>query len=86
MATNNLSKGYTKNLNNFTYLKTPLEQVAEFIDVQQDKLNNLLKKNYEIDEDEDLEDEEIEMSEADKIEERGIAQFEDDRQSNFDRE
>ena len=27
-----------------------------------------------------------EMSEADKIEERGIAQFEDDRQSNFDRE
>ena len=26
------------------------------------------------------------MPEADKIEERGIAQFEDDRQSNFDRE
>lgn len=26
------------------------------------------------------------MSEADKLEERGIAQFEDDRQSNFDRE
>ena len=75
MATNNLSKGYTKNLNNFTYLKTPLEKVADFLGDKIEELESI--RTYKEDEP---------MSEADKIEERGIAQFEDDRQSNFDRE
>lgn len=55
--------------------KTPLEKVSDFLGDKIEQLESI--RTYKEDE---------EMSEADKIEERGIAQFEDDRQSNFDRE
>ena len=60
-----------------------LADTSDFLATQIDKLNNLLS-DIEEDEDEEEEEEEQEMSAADKEEERGIAAFEDDRQSNWD--
>lgn len=61
-----------------------LADTSDFLATQIDKLNNLLS-DIEEDEDEDEEEEEEEeMSAADREEERGIAAFEDDRQSNWD--
>ena len=59
--------------------------LSDFLATQIEKLNSL-QSNIEEDEDEDEEEEEEEqeMSAADKEEERGIAAFEDDRQSNWD--
>lgn len=59
--------------------------LSDFLEIQIEKLNSL-QSNIEEDEDEDEEEEEEEqeMSAADKEEERGIAAFEDDRQSNWD--
>jgi hypothetical protein len=60
--------------------------LSDFLAIQIEKLNSL-QSNIEEDEDEDEEEEEEEeqeMSAADKEEERGIAAFEDDRQSNWD--
>ena len=60
-----------------------LADTSDFLATQIEKLNNLLS-DIEEDEDEDEEEEEEEMSAADREEERGIAAFEDDRQSNWD--
>ena len=61
-----------------------LLNLSDFLATQIDKLNTLTI-DVEEDEDEEEEDEEEqEMSAADKEEERGIAAFEDDRQSNWD--
>lgn len=60
-----------------TLQEQDLQKLADFLGGKIEQLESI--RTYK-------EDEEIEMSEADKIEERGIAQFEDDRQSNFDRE
>ena len=60
-----------------------LLNLSDFLATQIDKLNSL-KSDIEEDEDEEEEEEEQEMSAADKEEERGIAAFEDDRQSNWD--
>ena len=61
-----------------------LADTSDFLATQIDKLNNLLS-DIEEDEDEDEEEEEEEeMSAADREEERGIAAFDDDRQSNWD--
>lgn len=60
-----------------------LADTSDFLATQIDKLNNLLS-DIEEDEDEEEEEEEQEMSAADREEERGIAAFEDDRQSNWD--
>ena len=58
--------------------------LSDFLEIQIEKLNSL-QSNIEEDEDEEEEEEEEqEMSAADKEEERGIAAFEDDRQSNWD--
>jgi hypothetical protein len=58
--------------------------LSDFLEIQIEKLNSL-QSNIEEDEDEEEEEEEEqEMSAADKEEERGIAQLEDDRQSNWD--
>lgn len=61
-----------------------LADTSDFLATQIDKLNNLLSDIEEDEDDEDEEEEEQEMSAADKEEERGIAAFEDDRQSNWD--
>jgi len=58
-----------------------LLNLSDFLATQIDKLNTL---TIDIEEDEDEEEEEQEMSAADKEEERGIAQLEDERQSNWD--
>jgi hypothetical protein len=60
-----------------------LLNLSDFLATQIDKLNTLTI-DIEEDEDEEEEEEEQEMSAADKEEERGIAAFEDDRQSNWD--
>ena len=60
-----------------------LLNLSDFLATQIDKLNSL-KSDIDEDEDEEEEEEEQEMSAADKEEERGIAAFEDDRQSNWD--
>lgn len=59
--------------------------LSDFLEIQIEKLNSL-QSNIEEDEDEDEEEEEEEqeMSAADKEEERGIAQLENERQSNWD--
>jgi hypothetical protein len=59
-----------------------LLNLSDFLATQIDKLNSL-QSNVE-DEDEEEEEEEQEMCAADREEERGIAAFEDDRQSNWD--
>ena len=63
-----------------------LLNLSDFLATQIDKLNTLKSdiQEDEDDEDEEEEEEEQEMSAADKEEERGIAAFEDDRQSNWD--
>ena len=61
-----------------------LLNLSDFLATQIDKLNSLPTNIEDEDEDEDDEEEEQEMSAADKEEERGIAAFEDDRQSNWD--
>jgi hypothetical protein len=63
-----------------------LLNLSDFLATQIDKLNTLTIDIEDEDEDEDdeEEEEEQEMSAADKEEERGIAAFEDDRQSNWD--
>jgi uncharacterized protein YutE (UPF0331/DUF86 family) len=58
-----------------------LLNLSDFLATQIDKLNSL---KSDIEDEEDEEEEEQEMSAADKEEERGIAAFEDDRQSNWD--
>ena len=63
-----------------------LLNLSDFLATQIEKLNSL-QSNIEEDEDEDEEEEEEEeqeMSAADKEEERGIAQLENERQSNWD--
>jgi len=62
-----------------------LLNLSDFLATQIDKLNSLPTNIEDEDEDEEEEEEEEEeMSAADKEEERGIAAFEDDRQSNWD--
>lgn len=58
--------------------------LSDFLEIQINKLNSLTSDIEDEDEDEEEEEEEQEMSAADKEEERGIAQLEDDRQSNWD--
>ena len=60
-----------------------LLNLSDFLATQIDKLNTLTI-DIEEDEDDEEEEEEQEMSAADKEEVRGIAAFEDDRQSNWD--
>lgn len=61
-----------------------LADLSDFLEIQINKLNSLTSDIEDEDEDEEEEEEEQEMSAADKEEERGIAQLEDDRQSNWD--
>ena len=61
-----------------------LLNLSDFLATQIDKLNTLTIDIDEDEDDEEEEEEEQEMSAADKEEERGIAAFEDDRQSNWD--
>jgi len=62
-----------------------LLNLSDFLATQIDKLNSLQSNVEDEDEDEEEEEEEEQdMSAADKEEERGIAAFEDDRQSNWD--
>ena len=63
-----------------------LLNLSDFLATQIEKLNSLPTNIEEEDEDdeEEEEEEEQEMSAADREEERGIAAFEDDRQSNWD--
>ena len=62
-----------------------LADLSDFLEIQINKLNTLtIDIEEDEDEDEEEEEEEQEMSAADKEEERGIAAFEDDRQSNWD--
>ena len=61
-----------------------LLNLSDFLATQIDKLNTLTIDVEEDEDEEEEEEEEQEMSAADKEEERGIAAFEDDRQSNWD--
>lgn len=62
-----------------------LADLSDFLEIQINKLNSLQSNVEDEDEDEEEEEEEEqEMSAADKEEERGIAQLEDERQSNWD--
>jgi hypothetical protein len=61
-----------------------LADLSDFLEIQINKLNSLTSNVEDEDEDEEEEEEEQEMCAADKEEERGIAQLEDDRQSNWD--
>jgi hypothetical protein len=61
-----------------------LLNLSDFLATQIDKLNTLKSDIDEDEDEEDEEEEEQEMSAADREEERGIAAFEDDRQSNWD--
>lgn len=61
-----------------------LADTSDFLATQIDKLNNLLSDIEEDEDKDEEEEEEEEMSAADREEERGIAAFEDDRQSNWD--
>jgi len=67
-----------------TEIEQGLSDTSDFLAIQINKLNELLSNVEDEDEDEEEEEEEQEMCAADKEEERGIAQLEDDRQSNWD--
>ena len=61
-----------------------LADLSDFLEIQINKLNSLTSNVEDEDEDEEEEEEEQEMCAADKEEERGIEQLEDERQSNWD--
>jgi len=61
-----------------------LADLSDFLEIQINKLNSLTSNVEDEDEDEEEEEEEQEMCAADREEERGIEQLEDERQSNWD--